>query len=78
MEEVILGIIVDIVGDKSITLSTDFIDEEIFDSMEMLRIIVELEHTFNVKICVQKLNIESLRNISKIVELLSDKSIMED
>ncbi len=73
MYERLLQIINDVLegrGDEFDLEQCDFIDDAVFDSIEFVTLIVEIEEAFSIELMNDDLKIENLRNLDLICKIV--------
>lgn len=70
MIEEILKIVNSIVGDAVIEENTNLISGELIDSMEILRIIVEIEKKYGIQFDMHSIDIKSFSSVVEITKLV--------
>lgn len=73
MSDEIMEIVIEIIGCVDITKETNLLMEELIDSMEILRIIVELENRYNIKFDMFTIDMKSFCSVEEITKLVCEK-----
>lgn len=70
-KEEILSIVCDITNNKKIQYDTNLLENVLVDSLEILRIIIEIEEKYSIKFDMFSLDMKEFESVNKISNLVS-------